>query len=84
MVCVVLVRAGEGTEVEGMLRRKGLDVDMRSQKPGSAALEQFQTSSQWQVKSKHQRREILLSQAGFEDKRHEGAVGIGLLLKEPM
>lgn len=57
---------------------------MRSQKPGSAALEQFQTASQWQVKGKQQRREILLSEAGFEDKRSEGAVGIGLLLKEPM
>lgn len=51
----------------------------------SATLKQFQIASQQQGKGIHQRREILLPDSGFEDrKRHEGAVGIGLLLKELM
>lgn len=58
---------------------------MRSRKPRSATLKQFQIASQWQAKGIHRRREILLPSGGFEDrKRHEGAVGVSLLLKELM
>ena len=79
------VLADEGRGSREVLRGMGLNVGMRSRKPRRATLKQFQIASQWQAKGIQQRREILLPNGGFEDrKRCEGAVGLSLLLKEPM